>query len=153
MQTKQAIQATANVIRVTQISPGDVYKRFEEGYEDRVYFGIVKNVHNDGERALIEATEYRYQYGSLDVSYKVLQGDKNYILFPSSPEEMNLQLETAKANKLKEISEAETKIQINKKMIIEIDGLISGETQKNLQAMSFVELSQELYNEKKLALG
>jgi len=30
MQTKQAIQTSANVIRITSISAGDVYKRFDE---------------------------------------------------------------------------------------------------------------------------
>lgn len=148
MQTKQAIQTSANVIRVTSITPGDVYKRFDESYDDRVYYGLVKTVNNDGENTIIESTEYSQSYSDLNVTHKILRGEKDYILFPSSPEELNLELEKAKKKKLREIEEAETKISNNNKMIIEIDGLISGETQKQLQAMSYKELTQEQYNQK-----
>ena len=153
MQTKQAIQTSANVIRITSVSAGDVYKRFDESYDDRTYFGVIKAVHNDGEKTIIEATEYCYRYSSLDVSHKVIRGEKDYILFPSTPEELNLQLDTARASKVREIEEAENKIAANKKMILEIDGLISGNTQKDLKTMSYKELTQHEYNEKKLALN
>ena len=73
MNVKQAIQASANVIRVTNISAGDVYKRFDDSYDDRVYYGVVTSVHNDGEVAIIEAMEYSYKYSSLDVNLKVLR--------------------------------------------------------------------------------
>lgn len=79
MQTKQAIQTSANVIRITSISAGDVYKRFDESYDDRVYYGLVTAIHNDGEKTIIEATEYRYSYSSLNVDYKIMRGEKDYI--------------------------------------------------------------------------
>lgn len=93
MQVKQAIQSSANVIRVTNISAGDVYKRFDDSYDDRVYYGVVHSVHNDGETAIIEALEYSYRYSSLDVNLKILRGDKDYKLFPSSPDELNTELD------------------------------------------------------------
>lgn len=148
MQTKQAIQTSANVIRITNISVGDVYKRFDKDYDDRVYYGLVTNVHNDGENTIIEATEYSYKYSDLNVDYKILRGEKDYILFPSSPEELNLELEKAKSKKLKEIKDAEEKITNNEKLIKEIEGLISGETQKTLKAMDYKELTQEQFNQK-----
>lgn len=36
MNVKQAIQSSANVIRVTSVSAGDVYKRFDDSYDDRI---------------------------------------------------------------------------------------------------------------------
>lgn len=96
MQTKQAIQTSANVVRITSVSAGDVYKRFEESYDDRIYFGLVQAVHNDGDRTIIESVEYCYKYSSLTVEYKVMNGEKDYVLFPSSPEELNLELDRAK---------------------------------------------------------
>jgi len=152
MQTKQAIQTSANVIRITNISAGDVYKRFDTSYDDRVYYGVVKSVHNDGENAIIESVEYRYSYSSLDIDYKVIRGDKDYVLFPSSPEELSLELEKARGNKVREIEDAKEKIEKNEKLIVEIDGLVSGETLKELKAMSYSELSQEQFNNKKQAL-
>jgi len=148
MNTKQAIQTSANVIRITSISPGDVYKRFDESYDDRTYYGIVKSVHNDGEKTVIEATEYCYKYSSLDVAHKVIKGEKDYIIFPSSPEELNPELSKARSQKIRENEEYVDKIDKNKKLISEIDGLISGETQKSLSAMSYKEITQLEYNDK-----
>lgn len=149
MQVKQAIQTSANVIRITNIRPGDVYKRFDESYDDRTYYGIVKNVHNDGEKTIIESTEYHYSYYSLDVQHKVLRGEKDYILFPSTPEEFNFELTEARKRKQKEIEAAEETIAKNKKLIIDIDALISGETQQKLQAMDYKELTQSQFNARK----
>lgn len=148
MQTKQAIQTSANVIRITSISAGDVYKRFDKDYDDRVYFGLVSAVHNDGENTIVESTEYTYKYSELDVSYKILKGTSDYILFPSTPEELNLELEKARNKKVREIEDSEAKIETNRKMIGEIDGLISGETQKKLKKMSYKEMTQGEYTEK-----
>lgn len=153
MQTKQAIQTSVNVIRITSITPGDVYKRFDENYDDRVYFGLVTAVHNDGDKTIIEATEYKWSGWTLDVEYKILRGEKDYILFPSTPEELNLELEQARRKKQNEITEAQEKIEKNTKLIAEIDALISGEKQKQLKAMSYKELTQADYNQKILELG
>ena len=147
METRQAIQSTANVVRITTIKTGDVYKRFDANYDDRVFFGLVTQVHNDGKNTIIEATEYRYSYSSLEVDYKVLRGEKDYILFPSSPEELNLELDKAKNSSKRKLEEAEANIIKEQKLLKEIEGLISGETQKKLKAMSYKELSQAKYNE------
>ena len=148
MQTKQAIQTSANVIRITTITAGDVYKRFDESYDDRTYFGLVTGVHNDGEKTIIEATEYSKRYSGLDVNYKVLRGEKDYILFPSSPEELNLELEQARRDKVREIETAEETIAKVNKILVEIDALMSGERQKTLKAMSYKEQTQEQYEAK-----
>lgn len=149
MQTKQAIQTSANVIRITSITTGDVYKRFDESYDDRTYYGVVKAVHNDGEKCIIEAIEYSYKYGDLDVEHKIMRGEKEYILFPSSPDELNLELEKARKKKVREIEDAKEKIEKNERLLKDIDGLISGETLKNLTAMSYKEMTQEQFNERK----
>lgn len=151
MQTKQAIQTSANVIRITNISPGNVYKRFEDS-GDSTFYGIVRSVHNDGEKAIIESTEYEYRWSNLRIEHKIIRGEKDCTIFPSSPEEFNLELEKAKNNKVKEIESAKETIEKNQKIIKEIDGLISGETQKTLSAMSYRELTQEQYNIKKSEL-
>lgn len=153
MITKQAIQSSANVVRITSVSAGDVYKRFDDSYEDRVYYGLVKAVHNDGEKTIIESTEYCYRYSSLDVSHKIINGTKDYIIFPSSPEELNLELAKARKEQVRKMEKAEEEIIESSKLIEEIDGLISGETQKGLKAMSYKELSQADFDKKKLELN
>jgi hypothetical protein len=149
MMTKSAIQASANVIRITQVQVGDVYKRFDESYDDRTYYGVVKNVHNDGEKSIIEATEYCYRYSDINIEHKVIRGDKDLVIFPSSPDELNLELERARKKKVSEVEEYEEKVVNTKKILCEIDGLLSGETLKNLKAMGYKELSQSEYENKK----
>lgn len=149
MQTKQAIQTSANVVRITNIVAGDVYKRFDESSDDRTYYGLVKNVHNDGENTIIEAVEYCYRYSSLDVDHKVLRGEKNYILFPSTPEELDIEFSKAQRECERKIKDATETIEQQSKLLSEIAGLMSGETQKNLQAMNYKELSQADFEAKK----
>lgn len=149
MITKQAIQSTANVIRITSVVAGDVYKRFADtDYDDKVYYGVVKAVHNDGEKTIIEAVEYCYKYSDISVDYKVIGGTKDITIFPSSPEELNLELEKARKAHERKIEEAKEQIEKSTDLIKEIDGLISGETLKTLKAMSYKELTQAQYNSK-----
>lgn len=153
MITKQAIQASANVIRITEVKVGDVYKRFDDGsYEDRVYYGIINAIHNDGENAIIEAVEYCYKYNDITVEVKVMRGTKEYTIFPATPEDLNIELEKARSSQIKKIESANDEIDKANKLIKAIDGLVSGETQKQLSAMSYKELTQTDYNTKKLAL-
>ena len=153
MQVKQAIQSSANVIRVTNISAGDVYKRFDDSYDDRVYYGVVQSVHNDGETAIIEALEYSYRYSSLDIELKVLRGDKEYKLFPSTPEELNTELDDVIQKKQKDIQEKTDQISKLGKEIEEIAKLMSGERLKELKAMSYKEMTQKEYQAKKVEAG
>ena len=152
MKTQQAIQSTANVVRITTVTPGDVYKRFEDSYDNRTYYGLVKAVHNDGEETIIEATEYCKTYSGIDAEHKIINGKKDVIIFPSTPDELNLELTEARTKQLKKIEEAKEDIKKAEKLITEIDGLISGKTQKTLKAMSYKELTQEQYNAKKLEI-
>lgn len=142
MQTQQAIRANAAVIRVTNIGVGDVYKRFDASYDDKLYIGIVKGVHNDGNNAIIEALEYCKQYGNVDVAVKILRGDKDYLLFPATPEDFERQLGDVIPKKRREIEKnllANTKLE---QEITEIERILSGEATRDLQAMSYTELSQ-----------
>lgn len=153
MKTQTAIQSSANVIRITSVKAGDVYKRFADSdYDDKVYYGVVKSVHNDGEKAIIEAVEYCYKYSDISVEYKIINGTKDVTIFPSSPDELNLELEKARKAQVKKIEAAQEQIETSNRLIEEIDGLVSGKTLQNLQAMSYKELTQADYETKKLAI-
>lgn len=81
MQTKQIIQTSANVIRITTITKGNVYKRFDDNYS---WFGVVKGVFNDGINTIVEATEYRSGWSGIEVKEQIIKGDKDYVIFPAS---------------------------------------------------------------------
>jgi len=152
MQTKQIVQANANVIRVTKISPGDVYKRFEESsYSNSTFYGIVKNVHNDGENTVIEALEFKKSYSSLDINYKIFTNNtEDLAIFPATLEEMQIEVDGIEEKKKKEIKDKYEEI---KKLEAEIDDvrkIRSGELMQGLKEMSYKELGQAEYDQKKL---
>jgi hypothetical protein len=151
MQTKQIIQSSANVIRITNIAKGNVYKRFEDS--DYVYYGIVTDVLNDGINTIITATEYRKSWSSMEVSQKIMKGEKEYVLFPADIKEIESEFQSVISSKerdivgyRKSIAEAEATIELTNK-------LISGELSKEPSSPSYKELTQEEFNEKVLALN
>jgi hypothetical protein len=150
MNIQQAIQSSANVVRVTNIVAGDVYKRFDAN-DDCTFYGIVKNVHNSGEEVIVEAVEYRKRYGSLDINLKNLRGAKDYTIFPASPEDLSLELDGIVTAKEKEIEKKREEIVKLEREVKDIESLVSGELTRELKKMSYTELSQEQYNQKKLA--
>ena len=151
MQTKQIIQSSANVIRITNISKGNTYKRFEDN--DCVYYGIVTDVLNDGVNTIITATEYRKSWSSMEVAQKVMKGEKDYVLFPATIEEIESEFQSVVSSKEREIEDSKKKIAEDEKTIELTRKLISGEMQKELSAPQYKELTQEEFNEKVLAIG
>jgi len=151
MQTKQIIQASANVIRITKLSKGNIYKRFDDS--DYTYYGIVTDVLNDGINAIITSTEYRKSWSSMDVSQKVIKGEKDYVLFPATLEEIESEFQSVIDSKERDIENSKKSIKEAEKVIEVTKKLISGEMQKELSTPEFKELSQVDYNQRLEALN
>lgn len=149
MQTKNIVQASANVIRITNLQQGDIYKRFEDStYSKSVMFGIVKNIYNDGEKTYVEAVEYKKSYRDLEASIYVIRGDNDVSIFPATLEEIKDEFESALGTIEKGISDKQEEI---KKMEIALETtkqLISGELQSKLQTPTFKEITQAEFNQK-----
>lgn len=152
MNIQQAIQSSANVIRITSVTAGDTYKRFDKSYDDRVYYGIVRAVHNDGTDAIIEAVEYTHQYGNLDVQLRVLKGKSDYQIFPATTEEFAQNFDAIVVKKEREIATKEKEVEKLRADIKAIEEIAKGELQKDLKTMSYSELTQAEYNRRKEAL-
>jgi hypothetical protein len=93
MQVQQIIQASADVLTITRLSPGDVYKRVvDSGYGDNtavLRFGVVQDVMNNGSDAAVTALEYVSSYGGVAAAeLKVFTGSKPVAIFPATPEEV-----------------------------------------------------------------
>lgn len=150
METKQIVQASANVIRITKLTKGDIYKRFDDNYS---YLGIVQNIYNDGNNAIIESTEYRNYYGDLKVEPQVLRGDKDYVIFPATLDDFNLEFESIEKGLNRKIESAEKEIASAQKSIEVTRSLRDGTLQKSLQSPQFVEMSQGDFDQKTKMLG
>jgi hypothetical protein len=149
MQTKQLVQASANVIRITKIEKGDIYKRFSDDNNDDTKFGIVRNVYNDGENTVIEATEYSVSWRDMNVKNVVLRDKNDYILFPATLEDLQLEFKKVVSTKEYEINQKEKEIEEAKETIKITEKLISGEMQKELKTPEFKEMTQDKYIERK----
>lgn len=92
MQTKQFIQAEAEVTTVVALRKGDVYKRLVEktSYESaKLYFGVVTDVLFNGENAAITVLEFFKNYGDVKVELKVFSTNDDLMIFAATAEELH----------------------------------------------------------------
>jgi len=147
METKNLVQTTANVIRVTNLKVGDIYKRYDDSsYSKKTYYGIVRTINNNGEKTYIEAVEYEYSYSSLSANFSVFGGDEDINIFPATIEEIKNEFGGAVTKLYKEIESKEDEIKDKRKCVAETELLLSGELQKTLQTAEFKEMTQGEYN-------
>lgn len=110
MQVQQIIQASADVITITSLRPGDVYKRVgESGYqgEPTLRFGVVQSVMNNGTDAAVVALEYERDYSTgVTVAMKVFNGGKPAALFPATPAEVTAHLDDLQQAAERKVTEA-----------------------------------------------
>ena len=154
MQTKQIIQQSANVIRIIKLSKGDIYKRYDtNSYSDKILFGVVQDVKNDGENTFIEAVEYKYSYSELEADIKVFSGDSDVSIFPATLDEIKEKFESCVRNTQRNIEGKQEEIAKLEKALDTTKKLVSGELTKELKTPEFKELPQNEYNAKKVELA
>lgn len=149
MQTKNIVQALANVIRITNLAQGDIYKRFDDStYSKSIYYVIVKAIYNYGEKTYVEAVEYKKSYSDLEASIYVIRGDNDVSIFPANLDEIKDEFESCAKNIEKKISEKREELQKLEGALDTTEKLISGELQKTLQTPVFKEFTQAEFNQK-----
>lgn len=151
MQTKNLIQTSANVIRITNLKIGDIYKRYNDSsYDSSVMYGLVKAINNNGEQTFIEAVEYKKSYSSIDANFVVFGGEKDINIFPATLEEIQDEFGKIVVKLEKEVKEKLEEIEDKKKCIAETQMLLSGELSEKLQSAEFKTLTQAEYNQLKI---
>jgi hypothetical protein len=94
VQTTNLVQASADVVRITTLTAGDVYKRFDTpsyGGPD-LLFGVVQDVLNNGTTVVITAVEYSNQGVSVVAKMKVFGPGTDLALFAATPAEVGAHL-------------------------------------------------------------
>jgi hypothetical protein len=91
MRTETLIKDSAQVVRVVELAPGDVYKRlvkkdYQETYEIKI--GIVQDVVSNGERAALTALEFQTGYNTATPKIEVFADDSELNLFVATPAEV-----------------------------------------------------------------
>lgn len=90
MDTRQLIEASAEVVTITRLKAGDVYKRVEEsgGYGSPLRFGIVQSVMNNGTDSAFTALELTPTYAGITSEVKVFKAGVPAALFAATPHEV-----------------------------------------------------------------
>ena len=147
MQTKNLIQMTANVVKITNLKKGDLIKMIEKEYSGcKTCYGIVLDLLNDGKSSFIEILKYDKSYNEIKACIKTYSGDDDISIFPAKLEELKSDM----GDIIKSLSDG---IEDNKKeLLVKINALkkvkefASGEMQRKIQEVEYREMTQEEYN-------
>lgn len=154
MNTKNLVQTTVNVIRIVNLKKGDIYKRYEDStYSSGVYYGLVKDIKNNGEEVFIEAVEYKKSYSEISADLKVYSGDKDLSIFPATLDEVKEEFSSVVIKLKEEIENKKEEIKNKEKCIEDTNKLLSGELSKMIQSADFKEMTQAEFNQRKIELA
>jgi len=113
MQTKTLVQASANIITITSLVEGDVYKRlikrdYEKDY--KLFMGVVTGVMHNGEEAAITAIEFEDSYSAVNLKLQVFAGDTEVAIYHATPDEITAHMSTLAEIARKNISRKEEEL-------------------------------------------
>lgn len=114
MQTKNLIQASATITRVTELKVGDVYKRLEESsYSSaKIKFGVVTGTLHNGDDAAITAIEYETHHSDgMNAEIKVFGTSDDLKIFPSTREEFETHVADLIGSTQRAVRDAEKKLE------------------------------------------
>lgn len=150
MQVQQIIKASADVLTITRLSAGDVYKRVDTtGYngEPVLRFGVVQDVMNNGEDAAVTALEYERDYTEgVKATLRVFTGAKPAAIYPATPDEVRAHLDDLEAGAERNLREAREKVRKAEEALdavhqirVDADALTAPETSGVLDAVAVEE--------------
>jgi hypothetical protein len=107
MQTQTLVQASADVISITHLSKGDVYKRLEKEFNNnyKMMFGVVMDVMHNGEDAAISALEFQDSYPEVKAEQKTFGTDSDLKIFSTNPEEVQAHVDDLKDSARRNVKE------------------------------------------------
>jgi hypothetical protein len=99
MKINTVIRPSAEVIQITDVSVGAVYKRLDTpSYgEPRLLFGVVTDILHNGEEAALVAIEFvpPMYGGSIEPVIKTFKGEAEVSIYPAQPDEFRLAMSQA----------------------------------------------------------
>ena len=103
MNIKNIIQASANIVRITELQKGNVVKYVDS---ETVYFAIVIDLLYDGEKSFVELLMVDSDYWSgVSLKRKLLTDTKDHAVFPVNPEEFKKHISEIEESVIKKIQE------------------------------------------------
>ena len=116
-QVKTLVEVSGKVTTVHTLAVGNVYKRLQvESYgPDKVLFGVVTDVQNNGEQSFIIASEFNPEsFGGDELKNAVFGGDREVNIFACSVEDWTAAFQSNKSAIERAVNEAFTKAEKQK---------------------------------------
>ncbi len=120
---KTLIEANANIVQVTELNVGDIYRRLEkESSNDyTTAVGRVLDIKYNGQDAYVRCLEINPpRYGSYSVKEKVFGTDSDIVIFTCMTEEFMVEIERCKSSLEKEINDSKQAIQKHEQTLREL---------------------------------
>lgn len=113
MKIQNMMKPSAQVVRIVNLSKGDVYKRVEKSNygEPKLLLGVVREVLLSEEETTVIGVEYHVSYGSVTVNEKVMTGDTDALIYPATPEEVAAESERLRETLEKRIQDKEAELE------------------------------------------
>lgn len=144
MKIQNMMKPSAQVVRIVNLSKGDVYKRVEKSnYSDpKLLLGVVREVLVSEEETTVIGVEYQVTYGKVTVNEKVMTGDTDALIYPATPEEVAAESERLRETLEKRIREQELELEKAQKDLARfastekalIDGMLQAPEIETVQA-------------------
>lgn len=127
-----------------------MYKRFDtSSYSDKIIYGVVEGIYNNGEKTFVQSIEYKYSYSTIEANIKVISDKEDVAIFPADLSEIQEEFSRCEQTTVKQIEDKKTELEKLEKALNTTRQLISGELQKELQKPEYVEISQTDFNLKR----
>lgn len=147
METKTLIQATANILRVTSLTKGDVIKIVEKEYSStEIHYAVVLDLLNTGSETFIQLLKYKKSYSQMTAEIVTYSGDKDLAIFPATVEEVKEHLNTVLIGMEKDIKQEKADLQKKIEALESATAFVSGEKSKKLKSASFTKLTQDQFD-------
>jgi hypothetical protein len=121
MQVKSMIATDAQVVRITNVSAGDIYKRMHKpSYgEPSLVFGYITDVLNDGENAVIVVVEFTPgAWGaSTEPMVRTFSNDTGVAIFPATEDEWRIGLGEAITKQQRVVESAERDLLVKQQIL------------------------------------
>lgn len=145
METKNLIQASAKIIKITELKKGSLVKVIKKEYSsNEMHYGIVTDLLNSGNKTWIEMILFKKSYSDIKGEVQLFEGSDNLEIFPAKIDEIKVHLDDALESMEKSVGNKKEEIRKAEEALARAKSFVSGQ-----MGMSLIETPYEVIEEPK----
>jgi hypothetical protein len=114
MRTETLVRASADVVTIVTLKPGDVYKRlvkasnsFESENAYKATFGVVESIDSNGQDTMVSVIEFSKDYSGVAAKSVVFGTEREIKVFAATPPEIAVKFDEFRRELDKKVTQAE----------------------------------------------